>query len=115
MSYYAGNYWKNPVPYTSSDIGEPVPGWGVNPAVAGPTRVGVGAVVGATMAATSSTSPFAAKKILRRKMVLTEGGGVDDGAGEEFADKITPFWVWPAVAAVVLGGIGYVGTKQGWL
>jgi hypothetical protein len=42
-SFYAGDYYRNPVPYTSSDVGEPVPGWGTTVRVAGPARVGVGA------------------------------------------------------------------------
>jgi hypothetical protein len=45
MSYYQADYYRNPVPYTSSDVGEPVPGWGVNLRIAGPRRVGVGAIV----------------------------------------------------------------------
>lgn len=43
MSMYEANYYRNPVPYTSSDIGEPIPGWGTTVRVAGPARLGVGA------------------------------------------------------------------------
>lgn len=42
-SYYESSYYRNPVPYTHSDIGEPVPGWGTTVSVAGPARLGVGA------------------------------------------------------------------------
>lgn len=45
MSYVQSNdfYSNRPRPYLTSDVGEPVPGWGSNPQIAGPPRVGVGA------------------------------------------------------------------------
>lgn len=43
MSYIMTNFYKNPGPmYHGSDVNEPVPGWGINPNLAGPARVGVG-------------------------------------------------------------------------
>jgi len=43
MSYYDSNYYHNPGPYYgTSDKGEPVPGWGLLPNIAGPRMVGVG-------------------------------------------------------------------------
>lgn len=38
-------YWTNPPrPFLPGSRRAPVPGWGVNPAVAGPARVGVGQI-----------------------------------------------------------------------
>lgn len=46
MSYYQSNYYQNPHPHYwgNTDIGEPVPGWGLSPVMAGPAYVGVGQV-----------------------------------------------------------------------
>jgi len=44
VSYYDSNYYYNPGPYYgTSDKGEPGPGWGLLPNIAGPRMVGVGA------------------------------------------------------------------------
>lgn len=44
MSYVQSNsfYSNAPSPYVQDDRGAPVPGWGVNPAVAGPRMIAVG-------------------------------------------------------------------------
>lgn len=54
MARYRPNYWNNyPEPYYAGWASEPIPGWGVRPVMAGPARVGVGAVEsgGASLAA----------------------------------------------------------------
>lgn len=113
-SYYEAPYYRNPVPYTSSDIGEPVPGWGVNPNVAGPARVGIGAMAKAGGAAVAMPMSDA---MLRLKLDLTkmqdiDGTAAEPGAGGE--EPPVPWWVWPIGAAIAMGTLGYVGTKKRW-
>lgn len=46
MSYVTTNFYQNPGPYYgTSDKGEPVPGWGPLPVMAGGARVGYGQVL----------------------------------------------------------------------
>lgn len=125
-SYYTADYYRNPVPYTSSDIGEPVPGWGTTISIAGPPRLGVGAL-GIVRAPFQSLTPaqraLLAEKVARVKAglpPLTTDDAVTTAADAAVVatveeDKPMPWWIWPVAAAVVLGGVGYVGTKQGWL
>lgn len=106
MSYYQSspNYYRNPVPYLSSDIGEPVPGWGVHTPVAGPSRLGVGA----TITPAAMIMPAA---VIRMPASAITGGSKQS---EPVLDKVMPWWIWPVAAAVVVGGVGYYGTKKGW-
>lgn len=119
MSLYepSPSYYRDTVPYTSSDIGEPVPGWGTTVRIAGPARVGIGA---------ATVSKFQMAPVLR--MVKLDWKDVspdaataqadadadaDEGEnGEE--DKPLPWWIFPTVAMVALGGVGWYGTKKGW-
>ena len=50
-----------------------------------------------------------------------DDAALDNGAEEDFeiSDEASevggvPWYVWPIAAAVVLGGVGYYGTKKGW-
>lgn len=82
MSYYESNYYENPGPaYCESDIDEPVPGWGVEPTMAGGRRVGVGAIV-------------AAPAPPRTFMSITEE--------ERHVKTGLPWWAW----VLLLGGVG---------
>lgn len=117
-SYYTADYYQNPTPYESSDIGEPVPGWGTTVSIAGPSRLGVGAY-GVTLSLEAIRRAGAAA---RRKSVTTVSTqdadtSADDTSAEDTSEpsKPLPWWIWPAAAAVVLGGVGYYGTKKGWL
>jgi hypothetical protein len=122
-SYYEADYYGNPVPYLESDIGEPVPGWGVNPRVAGPPRLGVGAINPNLRAVMSnkggiSLSPHLSQRFSQqgggtqqRGDTRTSDGGV--APGEEEATGL-PWWVYPTAAAVALGALGFYGTKKGW-
>lgn len=114
-SYYEADYYRNPVPYRQSDIGEPVPGWGVNPLVAGPARLGVGAppMLDTSLIRASSAqmqTPILQMQQQRGGTTTTEGG-VAPGAGAPMA---LPWWTYPAAAAVALGLVGFYGTKKGW-
>jgi hypothetical protein len=120
-SYYQSTpgYYRNPVPYTQSDIGAPVPGWGTSVRVAGPARVGVGA------------DPAEQRMLLTKAQRLVPRW-TGDVTGEEPAPTPpdvdepldvpaeasevggVPWYVWPIAAAVVLGGVGYYGTTKGW-
>lgn len=122
-SYYQSptGYYRNPVPYTHDDRGAPVPGWGTSVRVAGPARVGVGAVKVGSIDAS----------LLRKAALLhrVADPGESDVAlepeqplDEEPLDLPPeasevgglPWFVWPIAAAVVLGGVGYYGTTKGW-
>jgi hypothetical protein len=131
-SYYQSepNYYQNPVPYTSSDIGEPVPGWGTSVRVAGPQNVGVGAlgllIPGGDKPKVASPlySPELAVKAAQILMAPTTTSALDDQQPAPAtpppppppvtSGEPLPWWIWPAAAAVVLGGVGYIGTKKGW-
>lgn len=115
MSYYAGDYYRNPIPYTSFDFGEPVPGWGVDLKVAGPQRVGVGALgltVGERMAQSSEfvrvpgiSVPVSPQPLPSPDPYLPSEPSVEGGM---------PSWLLPAVAVAGLGALGFYGTKKGW-
>ena len=119
-SYYESdpNYWRNPVPYTSSDIGEPVPGWGTSVQVAGPRMLGVGAF---GQRGTATAAPTG-----RRILTTLPGYEPGDATGKDTDEEVDlpppgigtvsglPWWIWPVAAAVAMGGVGYYGTKKGW-
>ena len=46
-------------------------------------------------------------------VVREEGGAPVEQPG--LPGEPLPWWIWPLGAAVLLGGIGYYGTKKGWL
>lgn len=119
-SYYQSNpgYYRNPVPYTRSDIGAPVPGWGTSVRVAGPARVGIGNAVDTRMLISKAS-------LLRRVMPTTTETATPPPAEPPPAEPPIvppeaaevggmPWYVWPIAAAVVLGGVGYYGTTKGW-
>lgn len=110
-SYYEStpNYYRNPVPYLNSDVGAPVPGWGVNPLVAGPPRLGVGATLGERIAQSTTV-----RNVLpvRSGAALQSGGSV---ATQDHEEPSLPSWVLPAaVSFVAVGGVLFFGRKQGW-
>lgn len=96
-------YWSNPPrPFLPGSKRAPVPGWGVNPAVAGPYRTGVGAVV--------PLDP----SLLRRQMAYSVvapdvGGGEDPGyqppSDTAQQDQGIPWWYFAAGAVVVTAGV----------
>jgi hypothetical protein len=54
----------------------------------------------------------------RRKSTTTvsaEDTGDNGDNGDSAPSKPLPWWIWPTAAAVLLGGVGYYGTKKGWL
>jgi len=108
-SYYQStpNYYRNPVPYTEGDIGAPVPGWGTSVRIAGPARVGVGQMGPKVIA----TRPYAYDV-----RATEESNGEPEESGLEEAEKVggLPWYVWPIAASVVLAGVGYYGTREGW-
>lgn len=124
-SYYTADYYQNPTPYESSDIGEPVPGWGTTVSIAGPSRLGVGAYgadlnIAKAAASLRHLSPETLSRLrsTARQRDTTTTTTADTGNGESQPDapsKPLPWWIWPAAAAVLLGGVGYYGTKKGWL
>jgi len=126
-SYYQStpNYWRNPVPYTQSDIGAPVPGWGTSVRVAGPPRVGVGQVTTEARRFVATPTRLALLRKIAADIQRTEGGGAPEEPppAEEPTDIVPPeaskvggidwYW-WPIGVGVVLIGVGYYGTTKGW-
>jgi hypothetical protein len=117
-SYYQStpNYYRNPVPYTHSDIGAPVPGWGTSVRVAGPARVGVGATRDDFRAGKTTDFQRVYYGPVPDEGDVGDGGdGTADDALEE-AGKVggVDWYVWPIAAAVLLAGVGYYGTTKGW-
>lgn len=117
-SYYEADYYENPVPYTSTDVGAPVPGWGPDPRVAGPPYVGVGAV---SQRVVSKYTPMARRVVMGTPATTPTsepGGTVDQQAADAAANgngEPMAWWIWPVAAVVIMGGVGYLGVKQGWL
>ena len=35
-------------------------------------------------------------------------------AAREVFPDLWPWWIWPIAAGVVMGGVGFYGTKKGW-
>lgn len=97
MSYYASNYYRDPGPvYGTSDVGEPVPGWGPLPVMAGGPRVGVGQVTAAP----------------EGERVFTFVGDEGGGGGKPSAG--IPAWAWVVGAGLIGTGVGLARNK-GWL
>lgn len=114
VQYFTGPYYRNPIPYTTFDFGEPVPGWGVNVGVVGPNRLGVGQMspVAQRIAAETRVAPIRA--LMPGAVSPQQEPDVPEIFAGPEADK-TPSWLVPAVVAVVgLGTLGFVGTKKGW-
>jgi len=110
-------YFRNhPEPFYADWKGEPVPGWGVRPVMAGPARVGVGAssYVATQSPAASSIQPSAQEQF-RASQARIAAQSSSDGGLDSSAGGGVPWWAWPLGAAAVLSGVGYLGVKQGWL
>ena len=112
------NYYRDTVPYTSSDIGEPVPGWGTTVRIAGPTNVGIGALsVSHPSLVAAKIKPEYLKKLTSN---LTTSGGTASSSEGGSASKDTgpdeplPWWLFPLGAAAAMGALGWYGTKKGW-
>ncbi len=121
-SYYEADYYKNYTPYESSDVGEPVPGWGTTISVAGPARLGVGqdldiakARAGFQRLSPEGKARLAAEYARRYPSAVVRGEECAPVEQPTLPGEPLPWWIWPLGAAVVLGGIGYYGTKKGWL
>lgn len=94
MSYYESNYYENPGPaYCSSDIDEPVPGWGGEVNMAGGRVVGLGA---GGMGATMRAAPLA-----RPRGSTSTTATVDQAEALELRTGL-PWWAW----VLLMGGIG---------
>jgi hypothetical protein len=99
-------YWQNyPEPFYEDWQSEPVPGWGARPVMAGPAKLGVGALT-ITKAADIS-----------RIMVKTPGGMVAAPAPppkEEPTPKV-PTYVWVMTGAFIIGGGIALVRNMGWI
>lgn len=147
MTYYkvTPSYFRNPGPVypPSGDYGAPFPGWGTNPNMAGPARLGVGAVPAKTCVemgmpqirdskgrpvTTGDGEPvcFDFAGAHREEQELRGGPVVKGPGGQMFVQGSTdtppaaqtsvggvPWWVWIA-APVAVGGVVALGYNMGW-
>jgi hypothetical protein len=101
------SYWSNPpAPFLDGWRFSPVPGWGSNPRVAGPARVGVGADV------TIDPSLFR-----RAMMVAKVPGSEEDVAPVELTtDEDKPFpWLYVVAGTLVVGAGAAFAYNMGWI
>lgn len=104
MSYYESNYYLNPGPVygPEGDKGEPVPGWGPLPNMAGPARVGIGALgAGEVAAAAVQEKSLVARKVPPR--FLKESA---DRAKQREGKTGIPWWAWVMGGVAVGAGLG---------
>lgn len=102
MSYYESNYYENPGPaYCESNYGAPVPGWGVEPTMAGGRRVGVGAILAPVEPGRFVMTPG------RVMVPMTEGEDLTRHAG-------LPWWAWILITASLGAGVA-LARNRGYL
>lgn len=93
MSYQVGNYYSNLAPVAFEDEPlAPVPGWGMNPLLAGPARVGVGASDGDEL----PTSVYLRAQVLNGKITggLVLGLSALDSWNPFYADVNSSYASW---------------------
>lgn len=101
------SYWSNPPkPFLEGWKYAPVPGWGSNPAVAGPARVGVGNAV--------AIDP---SFFHRAAMVASTADG-----GEAIEEPLPPYvpekgfpWLYVVAGTLVVGAGAAFAYNMGWL
>jgi hypothetical protein len=103
MSYYNSNFYQNPQPYDSSDIGEPVPGWGLSARSYAQPRVGVGA----TLSKAVSAKTTAAKVLSAPKSAVVYADA------PPFTISSVPWYYWIGGSAVLVG-FGSFAYYKGW-
>lgn len=104
-------YWQNyPPPFYPGASGQyPVPGWGVQPVMAGPEYVGVGASFESKSVAPSHVFTATQGKVLQK--IVTPSA---DTSQPTPVTPQVPWWAWPLMSAAALGALGYFGTRKGW-
>jgi len=120
-------YWRNyPVPFYSDWKSEPVPGWGVKPVMAGPARVGVGALKsgGFTGALQAECAAFYAASPARQAQLVGICQKIGAPIPQEWQQEqqqpppggAGPFpWVLVGAGVLALGGLGAIAYNMGWL
>lgn len=99
-------YWQNyPEPFYEDWQTEPVPGWGVRPVMAGPAKLGVGAV---TM---SKVRPDIARVMVK----MPDGMVAAPAPKDEPTTPRVPRYVWVMTGAFILGGGLALARNMGWL
>lgn len=107
MSYYQANYYRNPVPYMSPNMGAPVPWWGSDSRIAGPKMVGVGQT-----AAPMSKLRFT--PTMRIKAMLAPSAPAPSPiAAEEEKSIFDQWWIYPVGALVLVGAAVGIGVATG--
>jgi hypothetical protein len=99
------SYWSNPPkPFLPGWKYEPVPGWGSNPAVAGPARVGVGNAV--------QIDP----SLMRRAALMARVPNGEEAIEEPSYEPEKPFpWLYLVAGTLVLGAGAAFAYNMGWL
>ena len=127
-------YFRNyPEPFYADWKGEPHPGWGMRPVMAGPARVGVGALKFTAQQTAAITAglreecrTYYAASAARQQQLnqicpeLGEAiafqppsGASEDESGSSATSSGMPWWAWVGGAAVLLGVVGYATAKIG--
>ncbi len=141
MSYHASSFWHQPRPYTQSDRGIPVPGWGLSLEHAGPPMIAVGAgpdglgkATFAPGAVKLSQDPcalaFAQEKLCAQGKLAADvcGNAASVAYGCRMQANPPPtqpapivqpdsstMWIWIVSGAIVLGAGGLFAYNQGWV
>lgn len=98
MSYVVTNIYENPGPYYgTSDKGEPVPGWGPLPVMAGGERVGVGQIQRAVAEPT--------------RLQSIEAQAIESKEEQRKAARRIPAWLWVLGAGLLGAGVGVAQTR----
>jgi hypothetical protein len=101
------SYWSNPpAPFLDGWRFSPVPGWGANPRVAGPARLGVGEEV--------SIDP----SMFRQAMVAMKVPGAEESAvtTEPTPSDDKPFpWIYVVAGTLVLSAGAAFAYNMGWI
>ena len=116
MALYRPNYWNNyPEPFYPDWQQEPIPGWGARPVMAGPARVGVGAISLAKeqkLSAHITMAKIKPSKLVRMPQFVASSKAADEGAPAPSSEPSSGLR-WLVAGALVLS-VGGVGFYRGW-
>lgn len=108
---YSYSYWTNPPnAFLPGSAYAPVPGWGVNPAIIGPARVGVGGLGQSgdkwLVPHVGAEEPLLGSSFAQIAQQIQTGGGhrslTESAPGELLG---LPWYYWLAGGAMVAGGV----------
>ena len=103
------SYWQNPPqPFLEGWQYSPVPGWGANPQVAGPQRLGVGQTV--------LPDPGLFRRAMYAMQLPNGGEAADEPVDEPPVYEDEPFpWLYVVAGTLVLGAGAAFAYNMGWI